>query len=278
MPIPAQYKSDVKAILDRRRDNGADFWATPDGRWGVGSPFSTFDCALMLPELGVSRSDPVLKGAAAVLLEAWRDDGRFQPAPKAPIYPCHSANAARVLARLGFTADRRLRRTFEHLLDIQHDDGGWRCARIALGRSPATDASNPGVTLAALDALRFSRHRDDRRLDRAVKSLLSHWRTRAPLGPCGFGIGTLFMQVEHPFLRYNLFFYVHVLSFYATARRAAPFREALRALQAKLQDGRVVVERPHRRLASMAFCRQGEPSAAATRRYREILRNVGASR
>ena len=53
MPVPRQYQDDVKAILKRRRENGADFWATPDGRWGKGSPFSTFDCILILSELGL---------------------------------------------------------------------------------------------------------------------------------------------------------------------------------------------------------------------------------
>jgi hypothetical protein len=48
MAIPKRYASDVDAVLARRRDNGADFWATPDGRWGKGSPFSTFDCILSL--------------------------------------------------------------------------------------------------------------------------------------------------------------------------------------------------------------------------------------
>ena len=53
--------------------------------------------------------------------------------------------------------------------------------------------------------------------DDAVDLLLSHWTTRAPLGPCRFGIGTIFLQVSYPFASYNLFFYVYVLSFYARA-------------------------------------------------------------
>jgi hypothetical protein len=275
MAIAKQHQADVQALLERRRNNGADFWAMPDGRWGVGGPFSTFDCALMLSELGMTRSDPVLKGTAEVILGSWREDGRFQAAPKSTIYPCHTANAARVLCRLGYARDRRLKRTFEHLLEIQHEDGGWRCNRVRIGKSPETDASNPGVTLAALDALRFSRCRDtDQRLAQAVKSLLAHWKTRVPLGPCSFGIGTLFNQVEYPFLRYNIFFYVYVLSFYEAAHGAAAFRQALRTLEAKLVDGQIVVENPPRQLGRLAFCRKGEKSRLATRRYHEILKNI----
>ena len=275
MVVAHAYRADVEALLARRHDNGADFWATPDGRWGTGSPFSTFDCILILTELGVKRSDPVLRGAAGVLLDTWREDGRFRPAPKASMYPCHTANAVRALARLGMARDRRLRRSYEHLFDGQHDDGGWRCNTVARGRSPVTDASNPGVTLSVLDAFRFTRHRNaDRRLDRAVKNLLGHWKTRRPLGPCAFGIGSLFGQLEYPLLRYNLFFYVHVLSFYTCAHRHPAFRAAVGALEAKLQGDQMVVENPHRRLARLAFCRRGEPSRAATRRYREILKNL----
>lgn len=275
MAVQKQHQNDLGAILGKRHDNGADFWTTADGRWGVGSPFSAYDCALILTELGMKRSDPVLKGIAKQILNAWRDDGRFRPAPTGAIYPCHTANAARVLCRLGYAKDRRLKRTFEHMFEAQHRDGGWRCNTVKLGRSEITDASNPGVTLAALDAFRFTPFlNNDRRLDKAVKFLLGHWKTRKPLGPCEFGIGTLFMQVEFPFLRYNLFFYLFVLSFYDAAKKAKPFKDALQALESKLVNGKVVVENPNRRLAKFEFCKKGRPSAPATRRYREILRNI----
>lgn len=274
--VPKDYQSDLDAVLSHRGDNGDDFWCTADGRWGKGSPFSTFDCILILTELGVPRTDPVLKGAGERILSTWRD-GQFQPAPKARIYPCHTANAARALCRIGLARDRRLRQTFEHLFDIQHDDGGWRCSTVKLGKSPITDASNPGVTLAALDAFRFSALcNKDARLDAAVGTLLEHWDSRRPLGPCAFGMGSRFNQVEYPFLRYNLFFYVYVLSFYAAARRDRRFATALEALESRVTGGLLVVESPNRRLARLSFCRRGEPSRAATRRYREIRKNVDA--
>ncbi len=169
-----------------------------------------------------------------------------------------------------------MKHTFEHLFETQHADGGWRCNTVKLGRSPQTDASNPGVTLSVLDAFRFTNHLNaDERLDEAVETLLAHWTTRRPLGPCSFGIGTLFGKLEYPFLRYNLFFYVYVLSFYELARRSPEFRQALEALGAKLVDGEVVVENPNRGLAKLTLCRRGEPSRLATKRYREILENVG---
>ena len=60
------------------------------------------------------------------------------------------------------------------------------------------------------------------------------------------------MQIEYPFLRYNLFFYAYVLSFYDAATSDRRFRQVLRALESKLVDGNVVVESPNRGLAGLS--------------------------
>ncbi len=270
-----EYEADVRAIWARRKDNGGEYWASADGRVGVGSPFSTVQCVVMLMDLGVQRDDPMILNSSGLILNCWRKDGVFRLAPHGDAYPCHTAAAAKALCRAGFAKDERLERTFEHLAGSTHADGGWRCSKFMYGRGPETECSNPGPTLDALDAFRFVEHsRYDDRLDKAVEFLLGHWTTRKPLGPCHFGIGTLFMKVEYPLFRYNLFNYVYVLSFYQHARSDPRFQEALRALQAKLVDRMVVVENPNRRLAGLSFCRKGMPSAAATRHYREVLRNL----
>ena len=162
----------------------------------------------------------------------------------------------------------------EAILAKRHDNGGWRCNRKRLGVSPDTHNSNPWVTLATLDAFQFTRRLNhDARLHQAVGSLLDHWDARRPLGPCAFGIGTIFNTTEYPFLRYNLFFYVYVLSFYDIAKKDARFQAAWSALGSKLKDGQVVIENPNRKLAQLSFCRQGEPSALASRRIRKIEKN-----
>ncbi len=268
------FASDIEAVLARRYDNGADCWATPDGRLLVGSPFTTLESLLLLHELKVPAAHEAVQGGLNLIEAAWRDDGRIRVVPGA-IYPCHTANAARILCRFGYVETEPMRRTFAHLLETMHDDGGWRCLKFSRGRGPETEYSNPGVTLFALDAFRFSEHRDDPRLDRAVDTLLDHWTVRRPIGPCQFGIGTLFLQVEFPFLRYNLFYYVYVLSFYDRARQDARFQEALAFLAGKRDEqGRLRVERPHRKLAALDCCRRGEPSAPATARYAEIEHNL----
>jgi len=219
-----QYQSDIDAILARQFDNGADHWTTPDRRLSKGSPFTTLDSANMLIELGMDPSEPILQETTELIFSAWREDGRFKLFPQGAIYPCHTINAARALSYLGFTSDPRLQKTFDHLLAIQHTDGGWRCNKFSYGRGPETKFSNPGPTLGALDAFRLTSFLiKNNSVDNAVEFLLSHWTTRQPLGPCHFGIGTLFMQVTYPFVSYNLFFYVYVLSFYNKAKNDKRF-------------------------------------------------------
>lgn len=276
MVVSKQYQSDVESILARRHDNGWDYWTTPDRRLIKGSPFSALNCAYMLRELGMDHTEPVLNETASLIWDSWREDGRFKLSPQGAIYPCHTIHAARILSHLGFASDDRLKRTFDHLLEIQYSDGGWRCNKFSFGRGPETEFSNPGPTLQALDAFRFTDALNkNEALDQAVEFLLAHWETRIPLGPCRYGIGSLFMQVAYPFFNYNLFFYVYVLSFYDRAKKDSRFLDALRVLETKLADGKVVVERPNPNLARFALCKKGAPSDLATQRYHEILKNLG---
>ena len=274
--VSKKYIPDVEAILARRHDNGGDYWASADGRLGVGDPFSTLTSLMILHELRVPRSHEVVRGALQLVLDASREDGRYRLAPSGTLYPCYTAAAARVLCRFGYSKDKRVQRTLAHFLDTQYEDGGWRCNKFFFGRGPETEFSNPGVTLSVLDVFRFTEHLNNNpALDRAVESLLEHWVVKTPRGPCHYGIGTLFMQVEYPMLRYNLFYYVYVLSFYERARDDARFQEALQALESKLDErGRIIIERPNSKLADLSLCRKGEPSEMATGRYRELLENL----
>ena len=271
-----QCQADIEAILERRHDNGGDYWATPDGRLYVGNPFSTLSSLALLHELGVSRSHEAVGGGIELVLKAWREDGRIRLASGAPLYPCYTAEAARVLCRYGYADDERIQLTAAHLLDGAHELGGWRCNFTRFGRGPETKYGNPGATLYVLDVLRFTGHVEAGCVvDDAVESLLAHWQTRLPCGPCHYGIGSRFMQIEYPFLRYNLFFFVYVLSFFPAALRDDRLHQAASALASRLDtDGQLVVEAPHRGLKGLHFCRRGDPSELATARYREVIANM----
>lgn len=276
MAVEPQYEADVQAILAHKEDNGADLWATPDKRLLKGAPFTTIECPLYLLELGMEPDAPVLRQTAALIFSTWQPDGRFKIYPSGGMMPCHTALSANTLCALGFAADERMQTTFAQLLANRYEDGGWRCNKFSYGRGPETEHSNPFPTLTVLDAFRRAGLQNTQaELAAAVEFLLWHWTERKPVGPCHYGMGTLFMQTEYPFRGYNLFYYLYVLSFYDAAKRDARFLAALDAFEATLQEGQVVVQRVVPKLAKLTFCKKGEPSATATRRYHEILRNLG---
>ncbi len=276
MAIEKQYLSDFEAILSHRYDNGADYWTTSDRRLIKGSPFSTLDSVRYLLELGMETNDPLLKECADLIFGTWRENGSFKLYPQGSVYPCHTANAADVLCQMGYAFDDRIQKTFQHLFETQYCDGGWRCNKFSFGRGPETECSNPFPTLTVLSAFRFSDYLNkEPALDKAVDFLLEHWTIRKPIGPCHYGMGTLFMQVEYPFHNYNLFIYVYVLSFYNRAREDNRFLEALKSLESKMLDGQIIVERVVPKMAKFSFCKKGEPSELATKRYEEILKNLG---
>jgi len=279
MAVEKQYASDVEAILSHRHDNGADYWTTPDKRLIKGFPFSAYNCALMLLELGMEPAEPILKEVSELFFSTWKEDGRFKLYPSGGILPCHTALAASLLCNMGYQSDKRIQKTFQHFLETPYIDGGWRCNKFSFGRGPETEYSNPFPTLTVLDAFRFSHYLNtEPSLDKSVEFLLEHWTIRKPIGPCHYGMGTLFMQLEYPFREYNLFQYVYILSFYNRAKEDKRFLEALEALQSKLVDGMLVVERVVPKLAKLSFCKKGEPSTLATKRYHEILDNLGRKR
>lgn len=275
MAIEKQYEADVEAILSHRYDNGADLWTTPDKRLIKGSPFSTLESVMYLLELGLQSTDPFMNDTAELIFSTWQNDGRFKVYPQGSIYPCHTIHAANTLSHMGYASDDRLQKTFQHLFDIQNSDGGWRCNKFSFGHGPETEYSNPLPTLIALDAFRFSEYLgQEPALDKAVDFLLEHWTIRKPIGPCHYGIGTLFMQVEYPFRNYNLFVYVYVLSFYRRAKKDERFLEALRLLESKMEGGQIIVERIVPKLANLTFCKKGKASTLATKRYHEIVQNL----
>ncbi len=85
MVVSKQYQSDLESILAKRHDNAWDYWTTPDRRLLKGSPFSTLDCAYMLQELGMDHTEPVLVETANLILDSWREDGRFKLSPQGAI-------------------------------------------------------------------------------------------------------------------------------------------------------------------------------------------------
>lgn len=212
----------------------------------------------MLLELGMTVADPILKAVADLFFSVWQKDRRFKVYPTGWILPCHTAYAANLMCRLGYVGDERIQQTLRYFLNTTWQDGGWRCNKFSFGRGPETEHSNPLPTLNVLDAFRHSNYfNNEPKLDNALNFLLNHWTIKKPIGPCQYGIGSRFMQVEYPLWYYSLFQYVYVLSFYDKARKDGRFIEAFQILQNKLADGMMVIERNSSKLSKLSFARRG---------------------
>ncbi|HEX2894638.1 MAG TPA: prenyltransferase/squalene oxidase repeat-containing protein [Marmoricola sp.] len=278
---PRRWSTEIRSILDRERENGGPFWSRADGNIHAPAGLSTLLVLNVLGELGVTRAtDPSIAGAIDLLFRNQTDDGAFRYSANSSRFPCITGQALAALGRLGLAGDQRAEAGYRWLLEQQWSDAGWRCATVKLGRSPETDASNPGATLFVLDAFRFrdNTREDETRLAAAAGTLLDHWETRSPLGPCTFGIGTRFAKVEYPFWRYNLFYYVHVLSHLPQVRDDPRFLDAVEQLRGHTDaDGHMVVDAPPRAWQRHSFSRPGTVSMLATERWEEIRRNVAAA-
>ncbi|MHC5372514.1 prenyltransferase/squalene oxidase repeat-containing protein [Enterococcus sp. LJL120] len=270
------YQADIEWILSYKNQFDFDYWTTPDLRLLKGSPLNAVIAPTYLVELGVPVSEPVIQESVELLFSVLKEDGRFKLYPKGGIYPCYTALGLLSLCQLGQAQDFRLDKTFSYFLETQESDGGWKCNKYSYGRGPETEFSTPLTTLLVLHAfLHREKFSENPQAAAAVAFLLKHWEIKTPISPCHYGIGKLFKQVEYPFADYNLFQYVYVLSHYPTAQTDARFLEAFAYLQSKTQDGKIVVERHSPKLNKLEFCKKGQVSELATKRYQQILENLG---
>ena len=269
---------EIQAILDREGENGGPSWSRADGNIHAPAGFATLLVLNVLGELGADPdTHPSIAHAVDLVFGYQTDDGAFRYTPTSSKLPCIAGQALAGLGRLGLAEDPRAEAGYRWLLDRQWDDGGWRCPMVTLGRSPETDAGNPGASLFVLDAFRFRQNSpdDEQQLAAAAESLLRHWETRSPLGPCRFGIGTRFFAVEYPFWRYNLFYFVYVLSHFPVAHGDPRFLEAVDRLRGHTRGpGDVVVDSAPREWRTHSFARPGHVSRLAGQRWQEILRNT----
>lgn len=267
----------IEEIINRQTDNGGLFWSRIDGDIHAPFGFSTIDTLSVLGEIGYSlNNNSTIIEAVDFIFSYQTPEGSFKYSPKSSKLPCLTARILAGLGRLGLRDDLRVQKSYNWLLDTQWNDGGWRCATVKLGKSPLTDASNPGTTLYVLDAFRFRNNSNDDldKLNKGVDFLLQHWEVKQPVGPCNFGIGSSFMKVEYPFLRYNLFYYVYVLSFYDNAKVDKRFLEAFNQLKDKTKNEKLIPENPHKAWQMFDFAKKGQVSEIGTKRWIEINKNI----
>ena len=184
---------DIQKIIDRQQYNGGKFWSRSDHNIYAPYGSSTIDTLFVLGELGLNHKDfSTIEKAIDFIFAYQSRQGSFTVTPKGSPLPCTTARIISALGQLGVASDSRLEKSFNWLLETQWDDGGWRCATVKFGKSPLTDASNPGTTLYVLDAFRFRNNniREINKLNKGVDFLLQHWEIRQPIRPVTLGSDT----------------------------------------------------------------------------------------
>ncbi len=274
------WEPEIDALIARQHENGGPFWSRADGNILAPAGFCTIEVLHAIGQLGgTARSNTDLGDAIAFLETYQNDDGSFSYTKKKSRLPCVTANILSAYGRLGVSRSQHAELAYAWLLSQQAADGGWRCATVKLGKSPETDASNPGTTLYTLDACLFRKKskQDTEKIERGVNFLLDHWDSRKPLGPCTFGIGSRFLKTEFPFRRYNLFYYVFVLSQYESALRDHRLKEAFETLKLQAENGGLRVTAPHRAWKGSVFAPDTGLSGPAARYWRGIIKRFEAA-
>jgi hypothetical protein len=266
----------AKKIMEMKNANGGTVWDRKDGNIYAPIGFSTIDVLSVLGDIGIKYSEnSTIKDAVGKMMSFYDEKkGMFQYIQKGSKLPCITAKIINTLDKLEYR-NSILENSFRYFMETQCDDGGWRCATVKIGKSDSTDASNPGTTLYVLDAYknRKSLKEEKEKLDKAVLFLLQHWDTKKPLGPCEFGIGTQFMKTEYPFIRYNLFYYLYVLSFYEKAKKDKRFKEALKELKAKEIENGINIEHPNKNWISLLFNGSNQCDLA-NKKYKQLIENI----
>ena len=87
--------------------------------------------AIVLADLGVTRSDPRVRKTAELILDRWGRPGGDLSGRTGEI--CVTGNAVRTLVRFGYLDHPTVQRSIAWILRTQKSDGGWHCFRSRSG-------------------------------------------------------------------------------------------------------------------------------------------------
>jgi hypothetical protein len=127
------------AVQRTLRSLGREGWAAsllehqlPDGHWVTPGSSSrelylpkyivTNWLAIVLSDLGLTRSDPRIRRTAELILRRWRDELGGKGSEL-----CIAGNATRTLIRFGYLEHPLVQRSIDWIVRTQKPDGGWHC-------------------------------------------------------------------------------------------------------------------------------------------------------
>jgi hypothetical protein len=87
--------------------------------------------AIVLADLGMTRSDPRIQRTAELILDRWSKRGDDLSGKSGEI--CVTGNAVRTLIRFGYLEHPAVQRSIAWIVRTQKSDGGWHCFRSRTG-------------------------------------------------------------------------------------------------------------------------------------------------
>lgn len=120
------------ANLILRKQQSEGFWTWPNPHAKVKSPMQDYDqletyrrLGQLVEKYGMNRTHPAIKRAADFLFGKQTEEGDFRGIYGRQYTPNYTAGITELLIKAGYGDDPRIEKTFNWLLKIRQEDGGW---------------------------------------------------------------------------------------------------------------------------------------------------------
>ncbi len=263
-PSLVTYDSKIQVVINRLEDSSVGIPALKYGKVVYTSTGNAFWDLFFLSDIGLKAKDIYIEDEVNALFLMQQEDGTFiiQEGMKSG-YFCIPTIILASLAKMGYDNDPHILRFIEKIFETQRLDGGWHCAlNRATGKKLQDSESCPMDNLNVLMLLgQYSAYRNDARLNGAIDLLLTHWKKRMePWRPYGFGIGSDFLKLKYPAVKYGILRVLDVLSFYPYATKSPEFNEMVEFVMSKSTDGKFFAESVSRSYSEFDFGQTKLPS------------------
>jgi hypothetical protein len=268
----------LQPMIKRLKDNNSGIPALVSGELSYTSTGNAFWDLFFLSDIGLRIDDIHIEDEVNSLLSQQNFDGTFvfQNGTKSSYY-CIPAIVLSSLAKMGYSNHPKILKFIEKVFETQRVDGGWHCAASRdKGKRLQDSASCPMDNLNILMLLgQYEQYRVDARLNGAIDLLLVHWKRKIePWRPYGFGIGSDFLKLKYPAVKYGILRVLDVLSLYPYAVKSSEFKEMFAFVMNKSIDGRFFAESVSRSYSDFDFGQTKQPSRWITYLIYRIQKRV----
>lgn len=218
-----------------------------------------------LADIGFTIQQLQLEQTAEIIL-SMRDENGFYLTQAEDIKPhcfCIPTILLTSLVKMGCANDERIKKYIELIIANIRLDGGWHCAKSrSIGQRLEDTDSCPMSNMNVLMLLsQFEQYPNSSMFNGAIDLLLHHWQVKdEPWRPYGFGIGTDFLKLKYPAVKYGILRVVDTLSYYPYAVQSETFQEMLHYIKEKAIDGKYTPESIAKAYQDFDFGQKKEPS------------------